>query len=115
MRSPITVACVQAEPVILDRDATIGKLGRLAAEAAGNGADLLVFPEAFLPAYPSSVWARALAGWAQPGAKEAFAMLARESVAVPGPACDRIGAIAREHGVWIVTGVTELDPERPAT
>ena len=57
MRAPVTVACVQAEPVILDRDATIEKLGRLAAEAAGNNAKLLVFPEAFIPAYPSSVWA----------------------------------------------------------
>jgi nitrilase len=115
MNEAVRVACVQAEPVVLDRDGTIEKLERLAAEAAGNGAQLLVFPEAFVPAYPSSIWARALAGWAQPGAKEAFAMLARESVEVPGPAADRIGAAARQHGVWIVTGVTEVDPQRPAT
>ena len=57
------VACVQAEPVVLDREATIDKLEVLAAEAAANGAQLVVFPEAFIPAYPSSVWARALAGW----------------------------------------------------
>jgi nitrilase len=115
MKAPVTVACVQAEPVIMDRDATIEKLGRLAAEAAGSGAKLLVFPEAFIPAYPSSVWARALAGWAEPGAKEAFALLARESVEVPGEAVDRLAEIARENEVWLVTGVTERDPERPGT
>src|ERR671931_999981 len=115
MRSPVTVACVQAEPVILDRDATIEKLETLAAQAAGNGAKLLVFPEAFVPAYPSSVWARALAGWAEPGAKEAFSALARESLELPGEAADRLGEIAREHEVWLVTGVTERDPERPGT
>lgn len=115
MREPVIAACIQAEPVILDREATIDKLQAVAAEAAGHGARLLVFPEAFLPAYPSSTWARALAGWAEPGAKEAFALLARESVEVPGPAERRLGAIAREHGVWLVTGVTERDPERPAT
>ena len=115
MNEPVKVACIQAEPVVLDRDRTIDKLGRLAAEAAGEAAQLLVFPEAFIPAYPSSVWARALAGWASPGAKQAFARLARESVAVPGPAADRLGEIAREHGVWIVTGVTEVDPSRPST
>jgi nitrilase len=115
MKVPVTVACIQAEPVILDRDATIEKLGRLAGEAAGNGARLLVFPEAFIPAYPSSVWARALAGWAEPGAKEAFALLARESVEVPGEAADRLAEIARENEVWLVTGVTERDPERPGT
>ena len=56
MERTVTVACVQAEPVILNREATIDKLASLAAEAAGAGAQLLVFPEAFLPAYPSSVW-----------------------------------------------------------
>jgi nitrilase len=115
MKAPVTVACVQAEPVILDRDATIEKLGGLAAEAVSKGAKLLVFPEAFIPAYPSSVWARALAGWAEPGAKEAFALLARESLEIPGEAADRLGEIARENDVWLVTGVTERDPERPGT
>jgi nitrilase len=115
MKAPVTVACVQAEPVILDRDATIEKLGGLAAEAVGKGAKLLVFPEAFVPAYPSSVWARALAGWAEPGAKEAFALLARESLEIPGEAADRLGEIARENDVWLVTGVTERDPGRPGT
>jgi nitrilase len=115
MNEPVKVACIQAEPVVLDRERTIDKLGSLAAEAAGAGARLLVFPEAFIPAYPSSIWARALAGWASPGAKEAFALLARESVTVPGPAADRLGEIAREHGIWLVTGVTEVDAARPST
>jgi nitrilase len=113
--APVTVACIQAEPVVFNREATIDKLDQLAAEAAAHGAQLLVFPESFIPAYPSSVWAKALAGWAEPGATEAFALLARESVAVPGEAEARIGATARKHGVWIVTGVTEVDPERPST
>src|SRR6186713_1698565 len=115
MREPVTVACVQAEPVAMRREATLDRLAERTAEAAGAGAALVVFPEAFVPAYPSSVWAKALAGWATPGAKEAFALLARESVEVPGPAVDRLGEIARKHEVWLVTGVTEVDPARPST
>ena len=115
MNGPLVVACVQAEPVVLDREATIEKLAVLTAEAAGNGASLVVFPEAFLPAYPSSAWAKALAGWADPRAKAAFALLARESVAVPGPAESRIGEVAREHGVLVATGVTETDVETNGT
>jgi nitrilase len=115
MKSSVTVACVQAEPIILDRERTIEKLAALAAEAAGNGARLVVMPEAFIPAYPSSVWARALAGWEEPGATEAFALLARESLEVPSEAADRIGEIARANDVWLVTGVTERDPTRPGT
>jgi nitrilase len=115
MREPVTVACVQAEPVILDRERTLDKQAELTAEAAAAGARLVVFPEAFVPAYPSSTWAKFLAGWADPRAKSAFAQLAREAVEVPGPAADRLGAIARENDVWLVTGVTERDPSRPGT
>jgi nitrilase len=115
MREPITVACVQAEPVILEREATLDKLASLTAEASRQGASLVVFPETFIPAYPSSVWAKAFAGWADPRAKAAFALLAREAVEIPGPAADRLGEIAREHSVLLVTGVNELDPARPGT
>jgi nitrilase len=115
MNGPLLVACVQAEPIVLDRDASIEKLAVLTAEAAGNGASLVVFPEAFLPAYPSSAWAKALAGWADPRAKAAFALLARESVAVPGPGESRIGDVAREYGVLVATGVTETNVETNGT
>ncbi len=115
MNEPVKVACVQAQPVILDRGATIEKLAALAREAARSGARLVVFPETFVPAYTSSVWAKALAGWAAPGAKEAFALLARESLAVPGPDADRIAAVARETETWLVVGVSEADPECPGT
>jgi nitrilase len=115
VRAPITVACVQAEPVILEREATLDKLASLTGEAARQGASLVVFPETFIPAYPSSAWAKAFAGWADPRAKAAFALLAREAVEIPGPAADRLGEIAREHGVLLVTGVNELDPARPGT
>ena len=115
MKTPVTVACVQAQPAIFDREATIDLLAELAAEAAGTGAQLVVFPEAFVPVYPSSTWARALAGWSDDGAKDAFARLAREAVEVPGEAEARIGEAARANGVWIVTGVTEIDPQRPGT
>src|SRR5215210_697954 len=115
MREPFTVACAQLEPVIFDRDATIEKLAGAAADIAANGSRLAVFPEAFVPAYPSSAWAKALACWAEEGAKEAFALLAREAVEIPGPAERRLGEIAREHELWLVTGVTERDPERPGT
>lgn len=115
MHERLTVACAQVEPVIFDRDATIEKVGRTTAEAAGEGARLVVFPEAVIPAYPSSIWAKALAGWAEDGAKEAFALLAREAVEVPGPAERRLGELAREQEVWLVTGVTERDPAHPGT
>jgi nitrilase len=115
VNGPVRVACVQAEPAILDRAATLDKLAALTAEAKSQGAQLVVFPETFVPAYPSSAWAKFLAGWADPRAKASFAQLARESIEVPGPDCDRLAAVARENEVWLVTGLNERDPTRPGT
>ena len=115
MERAVTVACVQAEPVILDRERTLDKLEGLAAEAAGKGAELVVFPETFVPVYPSSRWAKAFAGWENDGAKETFARIAQNSVAVGSPSEQRLAACARELGIWLVTGVNEVETERPGT
>jgi nitrilase len=115
MERPVTVACVQAEPVILDRSGTLDRLEELASEAARNGAELIVFPETFVPVYPSSRWAKAFAGWQSDGAKATFARIAQNSIAVGSPEERRLGAAAKELGVWLVTGVNEVEPERPGT
>jgi nitrilase len=115
MERPVKVACAQVEPVVLDREATLDKLESVAAEAAHEGAELVVFPETFVPVYPSSLWAKAFAGWDASAAKETFARLAQESIAVGSAAERRIGAAAQELGIWIVTGVNEVDPERLGT
>jgi nitrilase len=115
MDSAVTVACIQAEPVVLDLERTLDRLETLAAEAAQNGAGLVVFPETFVPVYPSSVWARAFAGWQVDGAKQTFARIAQNSVAVGSKAERRLGAAAQELGIWLVTGVNEVELERPGT
>lgn len=115
MDRAVTVACAQVEPVILDRERTLDKLENVAAEAAGKGAELVVFPETFVSVYPSSRWAKAFAGWQNEGAKETFARMAQNAIAIGSPAEQRLGAAAKELGIWIVTGVNEVEPERPGT
>jgi len=107
VKERVTVACVQAESVQLDLEATIDKLAGLVAEARAQGAQLAVFPEAFLPTYPSSRWARFLAGGSD--ARPVFARLARESVEIPGPASARLANVARQHEIWLAVGANELE------
>lgn len=107
MEEAVKVACVQAQSVAFDRAATIDKLDGIAGEVARNGARLALFPEAFIPVYPSSRWARFLAGWAD--GTDAWARLAQESITVPGPDSDRLGAIAKAHSLWLAVGANELE------
>jgi nitrilase len=109
MDATVKVACVQAESVYFDRAATIDKIDALAAEVAGNGARLALFPETFIPVYPSSRWARHLAGWDGGNARPLYGRLARESLEVPGPDSDRLSEIARTRGLWLAVGANELE------
>ena len=98
-----TAAAVQAEPVFLDRDATVEKACTLIADAAATGASLIVFPETWIPTYP---W------WiASPGvfSARAYAELWKNAVEVPSPATDAIGDAARAAGAYVVVGVNERD------
>ena len=96
------VAAVQGTPVLYDRDATIEQVGRLTKEAAGQGAALVAFPEAFVPGYPDWVWRTT--PWAD---GEWYARWADQAVDVPGAACDALGAIAAESGVYLAVPVNE--------
>ncbi len=99
------VAAVQAAPVFLDREATVDKTVGLIAKAAANGAGLVVFPEAFVPTYPDWVWRT------KPWADAAlYARLFDQSVTVPGPATERLGAAAAEAGAYVCIGINERDP-----
>ncbi|MDP9233783.1 MAG: carbon-nitrogen hydrolase family protein [Actinomycetota bacterium] len=100
----VTAAAVQAAPVFLDREATIDKTCALIKEAASNGAGLMVFPEAFIPAYPDWVW-RATA-WED---EALFGRLADQSVVVPSAATQRLGAAAKSAHAYVAIGVNERE------
>lgn len=102
------VAAVQAAPVYLDLARSVEKGIGLVAEAAARGARLVVFPETWLPGYPS--WldcCRDVALWDHPPVKKVFARLMENSVVVPGPVTEALGGAAREHQIVLNISVQE--------
>ncbi len=95
-------AAVQAAPVFLDRDATIDKMDTLVQKAADAGAELIVFGESFIPAFP--VWNLIYAPMDQHGF---FRRLFDNAVQVPGPQTRRLSEIAKRHRVVLSVGITE--------
>jgi nitrilase len=100
----VTVAAVQATPVFLDREATADKACALVEEAAANGAQLVVFPESFIPAYPDWVWRTP--AWSD---GEFVKRFYANAVSVPGPTVQRIADVAGDTSTYVALGVTEID------
>ena len=107
----VRVAAVQAMPAVLDLEASLDKAVGLIADAAAQGAQLVVFPETFLSLYPSYAWAH-LPG----GDGDAFwERFWGSSVEVPGPAVDRLVDACREHDLLCAIGVNERELDRPGS
>jgi nitrilase len=102
----LRVAAVQASYVLMDREATIDRVEGLTKDAARQGAQLVVFPEVFVPGTP--IWIDTRPIWDGDG--EWFAMLADSAVVLGSPAATRLAAIAQAHDVWLVVGVQEREP-----
>ncbi len=103
----ITAAIVQAE-VAATADEGLDLTHEKALEAAGSGAELIVFPETWIPGYPA--WldlSRDAALWDHPPVKKIFARIVENSVAIPGPALERLSAAARESKATLVIGLSE--------
>jgi aliphatic nitrilase len=93
---------VQAAPAFLDLDAGVEKSIALIADAAGNGAQLIGFPETFLPGYPWFVWLGAPAWGLQ-----FFPRYHDNSLVYGSPQAERLAAAARRHGITVVMGLSE--------
>jgi nitrilase len=107
----IKAAAVQAEPVVLDREATVSKACQLISEAASNGAQLVVFPELFIPTFVnSSIWGRGLATWGSPKARNAWLRLWQNSVEIGDESTARLCQAAGECGVTLAMGLHERTP-----
>jgi len=105
----VKVAVVQAGSVLFDTAATLAKLKHYAAEAAGQGAQLIVFPEAFVGGYPKGVTFGAHVGSRSPEGRDWFRRYFESAIEVPGPEAAEIGAVAAKLHAHIVTGIIERD------
>jgi nitrilase len=104
---PVPVAVVQAGGVLFDAESAVAKAERLLAGTAG--AQLVVFPEAFVGGYPKGEDFGARVGSRTPEGRKLFRRYYEGAIDVPGPATERLAAAAREAAAWVVIGAIERD------
>ncbi|KAJ7912751.1 carbon-nitrogen hydrolase [Mycena leptocephala] len=96
------IAVIQAEPAWWDLKAGVAKAISIIKEAASNGAELIGFPESFIPGYPMAIWA-------QPFNPAFLAKFQKNCLSVQSEEFKEILAATKEAGIWVVLGFCEID------
>ncbi len=103
-KSRVCAAAVQISPDLETPGGPLSKVLAAIGEAAAKGAELIVFPETFIPWYPYFSFVH------PPAATGAEHLrLYEQAVTVPGPVTEAAGNAARDHNAVVVLGVNERD------
>ena len=103
----VKVCLIQDSPVFFDKEKTLQKLEELTHSYAQQGAQLIVFPESFVPGYPRGFSFGAVVGRRTMEGKELYAIYRENSFDVNGPDIQRLEILAESEQVYLVIGVTE--------
>jgi len=107
----VRVAVVQSAPVLFDKEATVRKALGLVKDVAAQGARIVMFPEAYVPAYPRGLTFGMRVGSRTLEGRRTWERYWANSVNVPGPDTEALGAAAGEAGVYLAVGVVERDQD----
>ncbi len=103
------VSVVQAGAVPYDRQRCLEKAADLAADASRQGSKLVLFPEAFVSAYPKGLDFGARVGMRLPEGRDEYLRYFESAVEVPSPASDMLAQVARKNKISLLIGVIERD------
>lgn len=95
----------------MDKDASIRKVNDLTNKAAKEGSKIVLFPEAFIPAYPRGLSFGTKVGSRSEDGKKDFARYWENSIAIPGQDIIALSKIARSNNIYLLIGVVERDAE----
>ncbi|MFP1679158.1 nitrilase-related carbon-nitrogen hydrolase [Alloalcanivorax sp. C16-2] len=107
MQNHVRAAVVQTGSAMFDIDATLDKVEKNTVLAAQQGAQLVVFPEAFVSAYPKGLDFGSTIGGRTPGGREDYRRYYDSAIEVPSVHSERLAQIAGDLNLYIVIGVIE--------
>ena len=105
----LIAAVAQTATVMFDTAATVAKAETLMAEAAARGAQVLVFPEAFIGGYPKGADFHIFIGARTPEGRQDFLKYYEAAVALNGPEIARLAQAAGAHKLYVCVGIIERE------
>ncbi|MEO1652571.1 MAG: carbon-nitrogen hydrolase family protein [Bacteroidota bacterium] len=106
----IKVAVVQATPVLFDLPGSLEKVAYWLDQARSQGAELVLFPESFLPAYPRGLSFGTVVGQRKDRGRSLWELYWQNSIEAQDPYAQQLGQLAKKNNTYLVIGVTERDP-----
>ncbi|MDN5203224.1 carbon-nitrogen hydrolase family protein [Fulvivirgaceae bacterium BMA10] len=103
------VAVVQSSPILFNLGETILKVGDLVGEASTQGAKLILFPEAFIPAYPRGLTFGTIVGSRSKEGRELWLKYWENAIEIPSSEIDVLGNYAKKAGAYLAIGVIERE------
>ncbi|MBT8395552.1 MAG: carbon-nitrogen hydrolase family protein [Gemmatimonadetes bacterium] len=105
----VRVAVIQGAPLPFDRDGTVEKVVQLTAEAGKGGANIALFPEAYVGGYPWGLAFGTAVGGRSPAGRRTWERYWQSAIDVPGPETASFGEAAREAQTYLAVGIVERD------
>lgn len=105
----VKVAVVQAAPILFDREKSVQKVCDLTLKAAREGSKIILFPEAFIPAYPRGLSFGMVVGNRTSEGRKTWERYWSNSIDIPGPETELMCEAAREAKAYLAVGVMEKD------
>ena len=105
----LIAAVAQTATVMFDTAATVAKAETLMAEAAARGAQVLVFPEAFIGGYPKGADFHIFIGARTPEGRQDFLKYYEAAVTLDGPEIAQLAQAAGAHKLYVCVGIIERE------
>lgn len=105
----LIAAVAQTATIMFDTAATVAKAETLMAEAAARGAQVLVFPEAFIGGYPKGADFHIFIGARTPEGRQDFLKYYEAAVALDGPEIAQLAQAAGTHKLYVCVGIIERE------
>ena len=109
LKDTCKLAVVQAAPVMFDKTACIEKALKLINECTANGAELIVFPELFIPGYPYGMTFGFRVGSRNTDGRKDWKAYYDNSILANGPEMQQLIEKAKEQGIYLSIGYSERD------
>lgn len=105
----LIAAVAQTATVLLDTPSTVERALALMGQAAAQGAELIVFPEAYLGGYPKGADFHIYIGARTPQGRAEYKLYYDAAVTVDGPEIALMAQAAAQHRMFVVVGIIERD------